>query len=231
MRPSPPNHDPLGNPLMFPQDCVPLSMTQPTPSISPITGAPQDWSPGFSLESQPFLGPCSLRSVHTPAYTSAPPPGLRGPCPPLRAVCTSSDPWPRGHSPTAQTHRGTSSGVRPCPSRLSPQTQDSRAASALPPRSTAPTDLPQAPSGSAPPFFVVPPPLSPRENRGAVGSGRRDPRADRAPSGRRGATVVKATGGPRAGRRHEAGSGGWEAGWEGACVRGPAPAALQRSWV
>lgn len=93
------------------------------------------------------------------------------------------------------------------------------------PRSTAPTDLPQAPSGSAPPFFVVPPPLSPRENRGAVGSGRRDPRADRAPSGRRGATVAKATGGPRAGRRREAGSGGWEAGWEGACVRGPAPAA------
>lgn len=67
------------------------------------------------------------------------------------------------------------------------------------PRSTALTDLPQAPSGSAPPFFVVPPPLSPRENRGAVGSWRQDLRADRAPSGRRGSTVAKATGGPRAG--------------------------------
>lgn len=38
------------------------------------------------------------------------------------------------------------------------------------PWSIAPTDLPQAPFGSAPPFFVVPPPLSPRENRWAVGN-------------------------------------------------------------
>ena len=36
-----------------------------------------------SLGSQPFLGHCSLKSVHTLSYSTAATPGLRRPCPPL----------------------------------------------------------------------------------------------------------------------------------------------------
>lgn len=123
-----------------------------------------------SLPSQPFLGPCSglctLPHIPLRHWDSKILDRHSGISPPLTLDSEVKHP---GAPPQEQGHTQVPRPLRPR-TALQPQRL---------PWSTAPTDLLQAPSGSAPPFFVVSPPLSPRENRGAVGSGRWDQPADR----------------------------------------------------
>lgn len=137
------------------------------------------------------------------------------PCWPLRdTLHTSLEPWPWGNSHDAVTHKGASSEVGPwrVPSPLRPKT----GASALP-CSTALTDLPQAPSGSAPPFLLSVSLWAYAKTTGQWGASGGIRGLTEAPSGRRCTVVAKETRGPGAARWKQG------AGQKRACSRGSAP--------
>lgn len=177
---------------------------------APITDVPQDLG---SYIFSPFLGPFSLKSVHTP------------PTPSISRTLR----FPAGHSEihytpplhpdpeetvTTVTHKGASSEVGPwrVPSPLRPKT----GASALP-CSTALTDLPQAPSGSAPPFLLSVSLWAYAKTTGQWGESGGIRGLTEAPSGRRCTVVAKETRGPGAARGKQG------AGQKRACSRGSAP--------